>query len=86
MKRYLHHDYERELTVNANGIAKHDFCIFHCIPYAFGDCFEKHNLRCIECNKFFEFFEFMHLHIIKDQVVILKEAKEHLQYYLAYTI
>ncbi|GES99795.1 hypothetical protein GLOIN_2v1767205 [Rhizophagus clarus] len=35
LKRHLHHGYERELMVNADGTTKHDSCIYHCLPYAF---------------------------------------------------
>ncbi|GET67355.1 hypothetical protein GLOIN_2v1767205 [Rhizophagus irregularis DAOM 181602=DAOM 197198] len=40
---------------------------------------------CSECDQFFEFFEFMHLHIKEDQIATLEETKEHLQYYLAHS-
>lgn len=85
MKRHLRRGYERELVVNADGTTKHDSCISHCLPYAFGNCLENHNSRCSECDQFFEFFEFMHLHIKEDQIATLEEIKEHLQYYLAHS-
>ncbi|GBC25905.2 hypothetical protein GLOIN_2v1767205 [Rhizophagus irregularis DAOM 181602=DAOM 197198] len=85
LKRHLRRGYERELVVNADGTTKHDSCISHCLPYAFGNCLENHNSRCSECDQFFEFFEFMHLHIKEDQIATLEETKEHLQYYLAHS-
>ncbi|PKC63726.1 hypothetical protein RhiirA1_463389 [Rhizophagus irregularis] len=85
LKRHLRCGYERELVVNADGTTKHDSCISHCLPYAFGNCLENHNSRCSECDQFFEFFEFMHLHIKEDQIATLEETKEHLQYYLAHS-
>ncbi|PKY34945.1 hypothetical protein RhiirB3_455158, partial [Rhizophagus irregularis] len=85
LKRYLRHDYERELAVNADGTTQHNPCISHCLPYAFGKCLEKHKSQCSECDKFFEFFEFMHLHVNEDQAAFLEEIKEHLQYFLAHT-
>ncbi|GBC29212.2 hypothetical protein GLOIN_2v1767205 [Rhizophagus irregularis DAOM 181602=DAOM 197198] len=85
LKRHLRRGYERELVVNADGTTKHDSCISHCLPYAFGNCLENHNSRCSECDQFFEFFEFMHLYIKEDQIATLEETKEHLQYYLAHS-
>ncbi|EXX56411.1 hypothetical protein RirG_216470 [Rhizophagus irregularis DAOM 197198w] len=86
LKRHLRRDYyEKELVVNADGTTKHDSCISHCLPYAFGNCLENHNSQCLECDQFFEFFEFMHLHIKKDQIAILEKNKKHLQYYLAHS-
>ncbi|RGB24287.1 hypothetical protein C1646_773318 [Rhizophagus diaphanus] len=84
LKRHLHRDYERELVVNTDGTTIHNPCISHCLPYAFGKYSEKHTSRFSECDKFFEFFEFMHLHIMEDQVASLNEIKEHLQYFLAH--
>ncbi|GBC15681.2 hypothetical protein GLOIN_2v1767205 [Rhizophagus irregularis DAOM 181602=DAOM 197198] len=83
--RHLHRGYERELAVNADGTTQHNPCISHCLPYAFGKCLEKHKSRCSECDKFFEFFEFMHPHVNEDQAAFLEEIKEHLQYFLAHT-
>jgi hypothetical protein len=71
--------------VNADGTTKHDSCISHCLPYAFGDCYKIHNSRCSKCDQFFEFFEFMHLHVKEDQMTTLEEVKEHLQYFLAHS-
>ena len=71
--------------VNADGTTKHDSCISYCLPYAFGNCLENHNSRCSECDQFFKFFEFMHLHIKEDQMATLEETKEHLQYYLTHS-
>lgn len=71
--------------INADGTTKHDPCISHYLPYAFGDCYEIHNSRCSKCDQFFEFFEFMHLHIKEDQMTALEEVKEHLQYFLAHS-
>jgi hypothetical protein len=85
LKRHMRRGYERELVVDADGTTKHNPCIPHCLPYAFGICFEKHNSRCSECDEFFEFFEFMQLHIMEDQAASLEEIKEHLQYFLAHT-
>jgi hypothetical protein len=81
----LRRSYERELVVNADGMTNHDPCISHCLPYAFGNCYKIHNSRCFKCDQFFEFFGFMHSHIKKDQITALKEAKEHLQYFLAHS-
>ena len=77
--------YERELIVNADGTTNHNPCISHCLPYAFGSCFKNHNLQCLKCDQFFEFFEFMYFHIKEDQIAALEEAKEQLQYYLAHS-
>ncbi|CAB5119205.1 unnamed protein product [Rhizophagus irregularis] len=49
LKRHLRRDYyEKELVVNADGTTKHDSCISHCLPYAFGNCLENHNSQCLE--------------------------------------
>ncbi|GET51064.1 hypothetical protein GLOIN_2v1767205 [Rhizophagus irregularis DAOM 181602=DAOM 197198] len=85
LKRHMRCGYERELVVDADGTTKHNPCISHCLPYAFGKCSEKHNSRCSECDKFFEFFEFMQLHVMEDQATSLEEIKEQLQYFLAHT-
>ena len=72
--------------VNANGITKHDSCISYYLPYAFDNCFKKHSSQYLKCNKFFEFFDFIYLNIMNNQIAILEEIKEKLQYYLVHII
>ncbi|GBB83303.1 hypothetical protein RclHR1_10020007 [Rhizophagus clarus] len=50
LKRHLCHGYERELVINANSIAKHNPCIFHCLPYAFEKCLKNHKSRYLKSN------------------------------------
>ncbi|CAJ0855329.1 17729_t:CDS:2, partial [Entrophospora sp. SA101] len=35
-------EYEQHLVVTDRGMASHDICINHCLPYAFGECNASH--------------------------------------------
>lgn len=84
LKRQLKRGFEKELAVNPDGRVIHDPCISHCLPYAFGECNNKHKTQCLKCNQLFEFFDFMTKNIFENYQSQLTEAKEHLLYYLSH--
>ncbi|RHZ75937.1 hypothetical protein Glove_208g81 [Diversispora epigaea] len=84
LKRHLKRDFEEELAVGLNGKVIHDPCISHCLLFAFGECNNKHQNRCLKCDQFFEFFNFMSENISEDYQSKLTKAKEQLLYFLSH--
>ena len=84
LKRQLRRGFEKELVVKPDGQVIHNSCISHCLPFAFGECNNKHETQCLKCNQFFEFFDFMTKNISENYQFQLTEAKEHLLYYLSH--
>lgn len=77
-------NFERELVINQDGTVSHDECINHCLLYAFGECKQYHTLRCVNCDDFFVFFDFLNMHISFEQKIKLDQIKEQLKYYLSH--
>jgi hypothetical protein len=51
------------LNVTKDGVAVHNSCISHCLPYAFGNCQEIHFKSCINCENLFIFFKRLKDHL-----------------------
>lgn len=84
LQRHLKRNYERELIIAPNGTISHNSCIDHCLLFAFGECTEKHYIRCEGCKEFFDFFDDLKLLLdsgIQEQLI---EIQEKLKYYLAH--
>ncbi|RHZ65458.1 hypothetical protein Glove_315g48 [Diversispora epigaea] len=84
LRMHMKRNFERELVINKDGTLSHDECINHCLLYAFGECDQYHISRCINCDEFFEFFNFLYLHISFEQKNLLDQTKEHLKYFLSH--
>lgn len=79
-------DYVNEIKYNidANGQLRHDDYLDHCLIYAFGECGEEHTLRCVNCLKFYNFFEKIIKLLPEDELEKVRNYKEKLYYYLAH--
>jgi hypothetical protein len=84
LKRHLKRGFEEELIINPDGKIVHDSCISHCLLFAFGECNNKHERRCSECDQFFEFFDFMIENISENFYSKLTESKEQLLYFFSH--
>ena len=51
------------MNVTKDGIAIHDPCISHCLPYAFGNCQKMHFNTCMNCEGLFIFFKNLKNHL-----------------------
>ena len=70
--------------MSCDGTVSHNSCINHCLPFAFGNCDEKHTLECAECNEIFNLFEELRSLLGDEQQEVLKELQKMLEYYLAH--
>ena len=76
--------FERNLLVNYDRTTSHISCIDHCLLYVFNECKEIHTSQYSDCKDFFNFFDFINKHILKEHKVIINEIKEKLHYFLAH--
>src|SRR6266498_1718959 len=78
--------FERNLLVNYDRTTSHISCIDHCLLYVFNECKEIHTSQYSDCKDFFNFFDFINKHILKEHKVIINEIKEKLHYFLAHQV
>ncbi|RHZ82825.1 hypothetical protein Glove_103g290 [Diversispora epigaea] len=76
--------YERELIIRSDGKIDHNPCISHCLLYAFGECMNKHETRCSNCDQLFDFLDFMYKSVPSNICAQITEYKENLLYYLSH--
>jgi hypothetical protein len=77
--------YENEIRNNIdNGQLKHDKCLDHCLLHAFGECNDEHNLRCVNCLKFHNFFKKLIRLLPENELENIKIYRQKLYYYLAH--
>ncbi|CAG8813755.1 2600_t:CDS:2, partial [Cetraspora pellucida] len=57
LRRYICHEFSKQLKITSIGVAMHDSCIGHCLYYAFGNCDQQHPIFCSNCESFFKIFD-----------------------------
>src|SRR6266487_4674024 len=77
-------EYVRKISVESNGHIKHDECIDHCLPYAFGECEKTHSIRCCQCSNFYSFFDELESILPTEEKQLLNNKKEKLLHYFAH--
>lgn len=84
LRCHLKRKFETELSINLDGTSDHVPCVDHCLSYAFGECTNKHNLRCENCNEFFILFADLEKVLPEQHLSSLCENKDKLSFFWAH--
>ncbi|RHZ79175.1 hypothetical protein Glove_151g136 [Diversispora epigaea] len=84
LRHHLRRGFEKEITIENNGMVVHDNCINHCLLYAFNECSEKHKFRCQLCDQLFSLLKHLINILPHNLQSFIEEKKEKLIYFLAH--
>jgi hypothetical protein len=82
----LRRDFSKKLNIDSMGVAKHNSCISHCLPYAFGECNLPHTESCENCESLFSFFETLHINLQEEEQQKIQSYQDRLIAFMAHHI
>lgn len=72
------------MNITVEGLAYHDECINHCLPWAFGECDKVHLTECENCSRLFTLFEEIYNFMPSEYLETLNDLQKQLEYYLSH--
>ncbi len=80
----MRRDFAKGLDIDLSGHTKHNACISHCLPHAFGECHLDHPDTCKNCESLFLFFDTLQKNLENEEQEKLLDYQNRLIAFMAH--
>ncbi len=80
----MRRDFAKGLDIDLSGHTKHNACISHCLPHAFGECYLDHPDTCKNCESLFLFFDTLQKNLENEEQEKLLDYQNRLIAFMAH--